>query len=308
MDVARPSLDQLGVFLAVVESGSFNAAARRLGRAVSAISYAVATLEAQLGVVLFERQGSRRPVLTEAGRAILGPARGVGDQIDDLVAAVRALNRGLESELTLAVDVMVPLGLLAGVLREFQAVFPTVDLRLHVERLGATLDLVVLRRAQVGIVGQALGEHPDCDQVQLGAIELIPVAAPGHALARAPMIAAGMARRYRQLVLTDGSQLSAGQDFGVLATRSWRLGDLGAKHALLREGIGWGNMPRHMVAGDLAEGRLVHLALPEGDRTPYALRATWRRDDPPGPAQCWLVSTLQAAFAGLVATEAAPPA
>ena len=303
MDVARPSLDQLAVFVAVVETGSFNAAARRLGRAVSAVSYAIGTLEAQLGVILFERQGSRRPVLTEAGRAILGPARGVAGQVDDLVAGVRALNRGLESELTLAVDVMVPLGLLAGVLREFQAAFPTVDLRLHVERLGATLELVVSHRAQVGIVGQALADHPACDQRLLGEIELVPVAAPGHALARLAQIPAGMARRYRQLVLTDGSQLSAGQDFGVLATRSWRLGDLGAKHALLREGIGWGNMPRHMVERDLADGRLVHLALPEGRHTPYALRATWRRDDPPGPAQCWLVERLGEGFAAFAATE-----
>jgi len=297
MDVGRPTLDQLAVFVAVVETGSFNAAARRLGRAVSAVSYAIAALEALLGVTLFDRQGSRRPVLTDAGRAILAAARGVGDQVDDLVAGVRALNRGLESELTLAVDVMVPLPLLAQVLRQFQAVFPTVDLRLNVERLGATLELVLSREAQVGIVGEALAEHPDCDCLMLGEIELVPVAAPGHGLAQLADIPSGAARRYRQLVLTDGSQLSAGQDFGVLATRSWRLGDLGAKHALLLEGIGWGNMPRHMVAHDLAEGRLVHLALPEGRHTPYALRATWRRDDPPGPAQCWLASTLQAAFA-----------
>ena len=61
MDVGRPSLDQLAVFVAVIETGSFNAAARKLGRAVSAISYAIATLETQLGVTVFDRQGSRPP-------------------------------------------------------------------------------------------------------------------------------------------------------------------------------------------------------------------------------------------------------
>ena len=40
-------------------------------------------------------------------------------------------------------------------------------------------------------------------------------------------------REHVQLVLTDPSGLSAGQDFGVHALRTWRLGDLGAKHALL---------------------------------------------------------------------------
>lgn len=66
-----PTLDQLKVFLAVVETGSFTAAAKRLRRAVSAISYAIATLEQQLGLELFDRQGSRTPALTEAGVAML---------------------------------------------------------------------------------------------------------------------------------------------------------------------------------------------------------------------------------------------
>lgn len=57
---------------------------------VSAISYAIATLEGQLGVTLFEREGSRRPVLTDAGKAILAHARGVTDEVDALVAGVRA--------------------------------------------------------------------------------------------------------------------------------------------------------------------------------------------------------------------------
>ena len=49
MKIGDPSLDQLRIFLAVAEEGSFGAAARRMGRAVSAISYGIAQLEAQLG-------------------------------------------------------------------------------------------------------------------------------------------------------------------------------------------------------------------------------------------------------------------
>ena len=59
--------------------------------------------------------------------------------------------------------------------------------------------------------------------------------------------APGAARNYIQLVLTDRSPLTEGRDFGVMSSRTWRLADLGAKHALLLEGIGWGNMPREMV-------------------------------------------------------------
>ena len=62
-----PSIDQLKVFLAVVEAGSFTAAAKKLGRAVSAISYTIANLEQQLGLSLFDREQTRTPRLTEAG-------------------------------------------------------------------------------------------------------------------------------------------------------------------------------------------------------------------------------------------------
>src|ERR1700756_4089479 len=73
-----PTIDQLKVFLTVVEAGSFTAAAKRLRRAVSAISYTIATLEQQLGIELFDREGARTPVLTKAGGRGTGQAGGPG--------------------------------------------------------------------------------------------------------------------------------------------------------------------------------------------------------------------------------------
>jgi DNA-binding transcriptional LysR family regulator len=63
--------------------------------------------------------------------------------------------------------------------------------------------------------------------------------------------------KHVQLVLTDRSDRSAGQGFGVHAAATWRLADLSTKHAFLRNGVGWGNMPQHMVSSDLAGGRLA---------------------------------------------------
>ena len=100
----------------------------------------------------------------------------------------------------------------------------------------------------------------------------------------------GAARNYIQLVLTDRSPLTEGRDFAVISNRTWRLADLGAKHALLREGIGWGNMPREMVQDDIDSGQLVELNLPDHRAGVYALSALWRRDVPPGPATRWLLN------------------
>ena len=66
---AIPSIDQLLVLLVVAEAGSFSAAAKRLGRATSAISYAIDTLEAQLGLSLFDRGTTRKPEAHATGRS-----------------------------------------------------------------------------------------------------------------------------------------------------------------------------------------------------------------------------------------------
>ncbi|WP_298291678.1 LysR family transcriptional regulator, partial [Novosphingobium sp.] len=177
-----PTFDQLRIFLTIVDTGSFAAAARTLGRAVSVISYGIANLEAQLGVIVFDREGTRKPQLTVAGRALLAEARAVSQGMDSLRAKVKGLLEGLEAEVDLAVDVMVPPERLAGVLREFAAEFPTVQLRLHVEALGAINAMVLARTATLGISGPLAAEVEEVEGVSAGATVLVPVAAPGHPL------------------------------------------------------------------------------------------------------------------------------
>jgi len=131
------------------------------------------------------------------------------------------------------------------------------------------------------------------ERERLLAIRMVTVAAPGHPLAALRgTIARTALSEHVQLVLSDRSELTRGREFGVMSSRTWRLADLGAKHALLVEGIGWGNMPRHAVAGDLASGRLVELRLPEAPPLQYGLQALWRRDARPGPASSWMLEAL----------------
>src|SRR5271154_6588395 len=94
--------------MAIVDAGSFAGAARKLGRATSVISYSIANLEAQLGVSLFDRETTRRPQLTEAGRTVLLEARTIATGIDGLRAKVRGLLQGLEAEIRLVLDAMLP--------------------------------------------------------------------------------------------------------------------------------------------------------------------------------------------------------
>lgn len=289
-----PTFDQLRIFLTIVDTGGFAAAGRKLGRAVSVISYGIANLEAQLGVTLFDREGTRKPQLTVAGRALLGEVRTISDGIDGLRAKVKGLLDGLEAEIDLAVDVMLPSERLGKLLRAFATQFPTVQLRLHVEALGAITAMVLDRRAVIGVSGPLSAGVEGVEGMAAGSVLMVPVAAPDHPLGRMTTIAPGAGRDHIQLVLSDRSRFTEGRDFAVTSPKTWRLADLGAKHALLREGIGWGNMPLPMIEADLVAGTLVRLAMPDHSGGTYRFSGIWRRDTPPGPAASWLLDQFVA--------------
>lgn len=78
------NLEQLRIFLRVAELRSFSAVAREQRKAQSAISNAIALLEADLGVTLFERSSGRQPKLTENGSALLEDARELLRQCEHL--------------------------------------------------------------------------------------------------------------------------------------------------------------------------------------------------------------------------------
>jgi DNA-binding transcriptional LysR family regulator len=292
------TVDQLRVFRQVAETGSFSAAARAMHRAQSAVTYAVQKLEAQLGVDLFDR-GGYRPVLSEAGRALLPRAVRILEELAAFGDQARGIAGGLEPEVTLVAEAMYPTPRLVRVLSEFQRRFPSVQLRIHVESLGATVQAVLDGRADLGIGLEFAATLPDLDTVPMGEIELVPVAAPSHPLANvAGKIQPDQLRDHVQLVLADRSKLTEGRDFSVFAVRTWRLADLGARHEMLLAGLGWGSMPLHMVEDDLAAGRLVRLDLrrPDGLRKlpRPAVVLVRRKDKVLGPAGKWLANRLVA--------------
>jgi DNA-binding transcriptional LysR family regulator len=292
-DPGTPTLDQLRVFLTVVDVGSFAGAARELGRATSVVSYTIANLEAQLGVALFDRDTSRKPQLTDAGRTVLSEARAVGLGINRLRAKVKGLLQGIEAEVYLVLDVMLPEARVVDVLKSFNSEFPTVPLRIRVEALSVVKQLVLDRIATIGVCGPPDVEVDGLERIGIGSVELVPVAAPNHPLALENQNAPGSGRDHVQLVLTDRSPRTQGQDLGVISPQTWRLADLGIKHMLLKQGIGWGTMPLPMVREDLEVGRLVRLKLPDFKGGPYRFFAVYRTDNPPGPAGSYLISRLE---------------
>jgi DNA-binding transcriptional LysR family regulator len=287
------TLDYLRTFVAAAEEGSFSAAGRKLGRAQPVVSQTIATLEGQLGILLFVRTG-RYPLLTPDGKSLLPAARKIVRDADSLKAHARSLSAGLEAELSVVIDVMFPQRLLTDVATGFARTFPDTPLRLHVESLGAVAELVQMGRCSIGVMGTYPAIPSSLSSERLFAIEFVSVVSPAHVFAAwAGAIPLDRAAMETQLVLTDRSTLTRGTDFGVQSANTWRLADLGAKHAFLLAGLGWGHMPLHLVHEDIEAGRLVRIALEGPGPGLMPLQAIYKPDVSPGPAAQWFLDRIR---------------
>lgn len=288
------TLDQLRTFIAAVDEGSFSAAGRRLRRAQSVVSQTLANLEAQLGVKLFDRS-ARYPRLTEAGRSLLADARAVADDMDGFKARARAMREGLEPELSVAMDVMYPMNALTKAAAHSREAYPHTPLRLYVEALGGVVRLVLDGTCGFGVIGSLPTVPDELRAEPLVDVPFVTVIGASHRLAavRGVVSAATIAKEV-QLVLTDRTALSEGKSFGVLSPLVWRLADLGAKHAFLKAGLGWGHMPLHMVEADLDSGALVKIRVQGNPRDmSMPMKVVFRKDTPPGPAGRAFIAQLK---------------
>jgi DNA-binding transcriptional LysR family regulator len=288
------TLDQIRLFLAVVDQGSFSKAAKKLNRAQSAVTYGIQKLEAQIGLPMFDRTAYRTS-LTEAGRTLLLRARRIAEETNAFRDTARSLASGLEAELTIVLDSMFPMPPVVEALRAFTERFPTVPPRVYVQSLGAAAELVLDGTCMIGLQQLAFSDLALLKRFPLLTVDLVPVVAPGHPLAEIEgPIETHVLHNHVQLVLTDRSTLTAGRDYGVLSGRTWRLADLGAKHAMLLAGLGWGNMPVHLVETDIAERRLRVIRPVEFDARidQVGMCGTYLADHRLGPAGQWMVEYL----------------
>lgn len=282
------SLDQLRMFVAVVEHGSFRAAAANLSRTQSALSQAIANLEQQLKVKLFDRSG-HRPTMTPEGESLVADAREVLLRVDTLRARAKGLGEGLELELALTVDTLFPLSAVGCALREMRLEHPSVAIRLAVEPLGGPLAALLEKRCKLSIMVGEEFRDARIGVEAIGAIQHIAVVCADHELARAPDIDANPAvlSDHLQIVQTDPSSLSQGKTFGVLSNRICHVSSQDAKHAMILAGLGWGRLPHWQAERDLREGRLVRLAtraLGRDGAVSMEAYLAHRIDEPIGPA------------------------
>ena len=246
-------LDNLKAFLAAVDHGSFSAAARSLQRVPSAVSMAIANLEAELDLQLFDRS-SREPKPTAQALALLPQARLLAEQLHRLNIHALSLTRGLETSLTIALmPELLAAAPWSAALHTLAAEYPLLEVEVLTAPQDDALGMLHSGRADLALVFEryGIGAHEAFQEV--GEERLVAVVAPGHAmLARAVVTDADLLSE-RQIVV-------AGRDSGQVDKRiavsrlQWKTDSPAAALALVTAGLGWAWLPAGFVQAPLGRG------------------------------------------------------
>ncbi|KGG84572.1 LysR family transcriptional regulator [Comamonas thiooxydans] len=263
------SADQVPLFLAVLDAGSFSAAARKLGRVPSAVSMAIAQLEAELDLQLFDRSG-REPVPSAAARALEPQARLLAEQLQLLNWQAQALHAGLEERLTLAIAPELLATHWSEPLNRLVREFPALPIEVLAAPQADALELLHAGRAHLSLVF----ERPAIDGregfQEMGRETLVAVMSPQfelwqQALAEheqgrttRPQLTVEQLAATRQVLVASRDPQQTDPRF-VFARQLWRTDSHQAALSLISAGLAWGWLPKGLVESHIGSGALMEI-------------------------------------------------
>ncbi|MBN6043008.1 LysR family transcriptional regulator [Citrobacter sp. ku-bf4] len=284
----RYSPEALTAFVETVSCGSFSAAARRLRKSQSTISTAIAHLEADLGVLLFDRS-ARQPVLTEEGKKVLGYVQAILSASDRLDEVALSLTGETETRLTFVLSDTLHPDVLEELMVQFDRQFPHTEFECLIGEDVDVIDLLQKERAQVGLI-EARDHYP----TDIGATRLPMQTWMGlyvcafHPLAKEKKLQWDQLHTWRELRLNTyidhGAQLARGP--------VWSAPNYLLLLSMAVQGFGWCALPCALVEEFAAEKPLVQLDVPGWPKA-IAIDLLWNKKSPPGVAGSWLRYHLQ---------------
>ncbi|MBT0623687.1 LysR family transcriptional regulator [Pseudomonas fluorescens] len=285
--------DSVQLFLAVVERGSFSAAARALGKVPSAVSMGIANLEAELGYPLFDRS-HREPVPTDLALALIPHARLMAEQLKQLQVHALQLSQGLESKLSIGVGADINTRRLLAAIGELSEQFPLLDIEVLTAPQDDVLQLLHSGRVQLCLAYAGLSVNV-LERFQfVGSEQLMACFSPRHPQAGGEPFLEDLVR-VRQ-ILVAGRDLPLSDCRPLVGQSYWRTDTLGMALEMVEAGLGWGNFPQSVVAPLLAAGRLRRLNFKNIENgLAMVVNAVWLKNQPLRKGASALVNMLASA-------------
>ncbi|ELI6418450.1 TPA: LysR family transcriptional regulator [Aeromonas salmonicida subsp. salmonicida] len=281
----KSTFEQWRIFQAVVDCGGYAQAAEALNKSQSSLSHAVAKLQQSLGVPLLEVRG-RKAVLTPAGEIFLKRARQLSQQVEELENLANNLERQWEPQINLYVSVLQPRERLYRALANFYPRSRGCRVNLH-ERIHCHFNAL-----QVGDL--MLSEHLPQDRTGLPLDEvcLLPLCSAEHPLAALTgAVSTEELASHNQISLHPPIHRSV--DWNDVDDTGWKATHYHEAIAMLKLGLGYAWLPRHLVQEELGSGALVPLDLESGNERHLYTYLLTPSADTLGPATELLLRCLR---------------
>ncbi|MDB1125075.1 LysR family transcriptional regulator [Vibrio algarum] len=250
--------EQLRMLIAVVETGTFSRAAERVYKSQAAISKAIKGLEEELEIQLFSRD-SYRPELTSEGKILYRKALEVIDQFDQFEEVAKELSLGVEPELSIVVSALCPLPRILDIIKALSDKYPQTRINLSINTLGRVLEELKSGDADIAITPLE-GTEPTLKSAYLYDIKMLIVASQEFKLSTFSKCSLEQLRSYNQIVVKNEHHHELDRSDDVLRTgRRWDVNSLFSKKEVILAGLGWGQLPEHLVTEELQEGHLIPL-------------------------------------------------
>ncbi|WP_163930795.1 LysR family transcriptional regulator [Paraferrimonas sp. SM1919] len=287
------TIEQLNTFIAVTETGSFSAAARKIGKAQSRVSTSMSDLEIDLNLELFDRRG-RYPVLTHQGQQLLYYAKQVLDSKNKLDAAVTSILMGEEREFTLAVDEAIPLRVLEKQLIDLDEKFPQLTLSLTHGTQQEIIDFVEAGEADLAMVLQwGQPDHKFSSQA-IGFSTMVIAVNAEHPLAKLANFELNDLTQYRQFVVGDRRKESY---FPPVSPSYWYVDSYFYALTMVIKSDGWALVPDYLFDDPVFNRQMKQLSAQcLGGKPQMTLSVIEKRIRADGPVRRWLLENLGKAF------------
>ncbi|WP_022950236.1 LysR family transcriptional regulator [Leucothrix mucor] len=252
--------DQLKAFVAVVEHGSFRAAASALFKTQSTVSASVKTLETEFGVQLFNRD-AYRPSLTSAGKVFYRDAKKLVAQVHELEVLGHQLATGIEQRLSICLSAVCVIPPELNTVKRFSAMHPDMRLSISTGHMSGVLEGLRLEKTDL-----AIGPHHGLDDryefQEISQIHMTTVAAPNYIpVGPDTLISQAQMRQYPHILISDTGTSPLDHVNVLTGGQRWFVNDYHIKKTLILASMGWARIPAHMVQREVADGRLVELAI-----------------------------------------------
>lgn len=287
----RYSPEALLAFVEAAALGSFSAAARKLKKSQSTISTAIANLEADLDLILFDRQ-SRQPTLTVAGHKVLGHVQEILAASERLDALSIRLADKIEPRLTIVFSDTYQPSYHESLMAQFEQRYQDIELECMVGEGEDVLDLLQSGRAHLGM----LAVQPDYPS-DIAAARLPERTEMGIFVSRQHPLASVAHPTQEQLASTRQLYLNSYiNNRNKPQGRVWSAPSYLMLLEMAEQGFGWAILP-HWLVKQYDHGHLTELQ-PRGWPMLISVDAVWSKLTPPGPAGFWLLEHLLSGSSG----------